>query len=499
MKDDNRTGLGRGSLNNWSEKGNINYVLRPGYEVAYAEHDDIQYDGILLCRDRSNLGFTEEELESSMNPQPEMVRLHFELVDNMCKEAPEGPWVDEATSKALKRYGNVIVGDSISRDVIVPASMSLHALHYVIQQCFGWQNAHLHAYQLPEAQFKALTSSGVKDWTRLVGLLLRSPLMDEQEQFWDDDYETGSFKTYLRKKYKWPQADLCGGETYRYCKRDMKALADRIGKAKFTVEWADIDGEETVISCYAARDRNGKMAKRPGFMSVDRVTRTETMPFTDLPARALVYLFEADTKALLERLPIGEILAFGKDGLVSDGHALDIGEYYCKSCNQFINDVDAANETEDGLRFMDDDDGDDDGDGDGDGDDDGEDAGWEEAMYSPQPHIPPVADHIFYNYDFGDDWCVRISGSHNCVDLVKQGRVKQENIDEALQQYIKKGLPTCIARDGLNVMDDVGGLGGFIEFLETVNGTDESEKESMLEWAAGMGWSKRKVAPKNVL
>lgn len=120
-------------------------------------------------------------------------------------------------------------------------------------------------------------------------------------------------------------------------------------------------------------------------------------------------------------------------------------------------------------------------------------------MYAPQPHIPPVADHILYNYDFGDDWCVRISGSHNCVDLVKQGRVKQEEIDEALKLYIKKGLPSCIARDGVNVMDDVGGLGGFIEFLKTINGEDEDEKVSMKEWASGMGWSKRKVTPKNVL
>jgi len=255
------------------------------------------------------------------------------------------------------------------------------------------------------------------------------------------------------------------------------------------VDWArDSHGNrgEPVIACYPTRNENGMSSKRPGYISEDSVTKTETMMFSDLPVRALVYLFEDDTQALLERLPIGSILAFGKDGLESDGYPLAVGEYCCKSCEQFMADVDSVN---DSLITE----------GADDGDKDNEYARWKEAMYSPQPYIPPVADHIFYNYDFGDDWCVRIPGSHNCVDMVKQGRVKQEEIDDALKLYIKKGFPSCIARDGVNVIDDVGGVGGFVEFLETINGEDESEKESMLEWASGMGWSKRKVSPKNVL
>ena len=471
-------------------KGNNHYVLRPGYNVTQVEPDELQYEGLLLTRDCEQIGLPQEELQSSKISQPEMVRLHLELADRYRSEATKGPWIDAKEANVLKRYGNVAFGSTISRDVIVPANMSLHALHYVIQQCYGWQNSHLHSYKLPEKSFDALTVGGVNDWIRLVGLLLRSPLMDENAQFWDDDYETGSFKTYLRKKYKWPQADLCGGETYRFCKRDVETLIERLGAEAFNVDWAknaNDNDEDIVIACYPARNENGISSKRPGYISDDRVTKTETMMFSDLPARALVYLFEDDTQALLERLPIGSILAFGKDGLLSNGYPLAVGEYCCKSCDQFMADVDTVNNS---LTIEGADD---------DNDEDDENARWKEAMYTPQPHIPPVADHIFYNYDFGDDWCVRISGSHNCVDLVKQGRVKQEEIDDALKLYIKKGLPSCIARDGVNVMDDVGGLGGFAEFLETINGEDEDEKVSMKEWASGMGWSKRKVAPKNVL
>ena len=55
----------------------------------------------------------------------------------------------------LEKCGNV--KDGISRDVIVPSSITLHALHYLIQQLFGWQNSHLHHFTLPQTTFTMLT------------------------------------------------------------------------------------------------------------------------------------------------------------------------------------------------------------------------------------------------------------------------------------------------------------------------------------------------------
>ena len=56
-----------------------------------------------------------------------------------------------------------------------------------------------------------------------------------------------------------------------------------------------------------------------------------------------------------------------------------------------------------------------------------------------------------------------------------------------------------IARDGEMLVDDVGGLGGFAEFLEKIHpelkGMDPDEKEQakcekkeLLEWAKSLGW-----------
>lgn len=53
--------------------------------------------------------------------------------------------------------------------------------------------------------------------------------------------------------------------------------------------------------------------------------------------------------------------------------------------------------------------------------------------------------------------------------------------------------------DGLDVMDDVGGIYGYIEFLKTINGKDLEEKADMLTWAKGMGWTGRKKKPENIL
>ena len=55
----------------------------------------------------------------------------------------------------LNRYGKVKQG--IIREVLVPADITLHALHYVIQRAFGWQNSHLHQYLLPEEVFQKMT------------------------------------------------------------------------------------------------------------------------------------------------------------------------------------------------------------------------------------------------------------------------------------------------------------------------------------------------------
>ena len=57
-----------------------------------------------------------------------VLKLHLELVEDFGEEE----------LAVLRKYGKVERG--ISRDILVPAHMPLHNLHYAIQKAFGWQN-----------------------------------------------------------------------------------------------------------------------------------------------------------------------------------------------------------------------------------------------------------------------------------------------------------------------------------------------------------------------
>ena len=74
-----------------------------------------------------------------------------------------------------------------------------------------------------------------------------------------------------------------------------------------------------------------------------------------------------------------------------------------------------------------------------------------------------------------------------------------EELREVLAYVDAKEKPRCTAADGLNVVDDVGGIGGLQEMLSTLEGDEPEEKESMREWARGMGWTGRMSKPENIL
>ena len=52
----------------------------------------------------------------------------------------------------------------ITRDILVPADITLHALSYAIQRSFGWQNSHLHCFKFPAAVFQEMTGGKEEPW-----------------------------------------------------------------------------------------------------------------------------------------------------------------------------------------------------------------------------------------------------------------------------------------------------------------------------------------------
>jgi hypothetical protein len=72
-----------------------------------------------------------------------------------------------------------------------------------------------------------------------------------------------------------------------------------------------------------------------------------------------------------------------------------------------------------------------------------------------------------YDYDFGDGW------EHEVV------------IEELSWSYF--GLKFAVCIDGQNACppEDVGGTGGYVEFLEAISDPTHEEHESYLEWVGG--------------
>ena len=65
--------------------------------------------------------------------------------------------------------------------------------------------------------------------------------------------------------------------------------------------------------------------------------------------------------------------------------------------------------------------------------------------------------------------------------------------------------PLCVEKDGIELVDDAGGIYGFCEMLRTIHefhAEDEEEldkREEMLDWANMMGWTGRRIRPERTL
>ena len=115
---------------------------------------------------------------------------------------------------------------------------------------------------------------------------------------------------------------------------------------------------------------------------------------------------------------------------------------------------------------------------------------------------------LYYLYDFGDDWCIRITCEKRFLrkdGLSTHRYFDNNNIEivgdecDRLAEVDSKKYPLCIESDGVSLVEDPGGIYGFYEMLKTLAGDDPEEKRSMKEWAKGLGWTGRMCEPKKML
>ena len=64
-----------------------------------------------------------------------------------------------------------------------------------------------------------------------------------------------------------------------------------------------------------------------------------------------------------------------------------------------------------------------------------------------------------------------------------------------LEETVIGHRPVCIRKDGIELVDDVGGIRGFCDMLRTIYEADPDDEEAaderdvMLNWAEMMGWT----------
>ncbi|MBQ9274067.1 MAG: hypothetical protein IJ228_04575 [Succinivibrio sp.] len=375
---------------------------------------------------------------------PAALALHVELLDTNItgQEAPwqEFVWApDQKDIDALRNFGKV--KSAISREVIVPGDITLHALHFVLQGLFGWRHSHLHNFQLPPEVLYDLTLEGsLSAQTQLYGLLFSWP---DQERYYDDDYAGQSERAWYRSKYRGPYRSAISpktGLTWNRYREQRSSLADRL----FSVDQVGITasriikdnsrkGEWKSLSIpYVAADLDDDFYWR---VTDEHLRLLEENVLCDL-------LLKPGQKALSGSEWLARMLVLNNP-LLSECY-----EPFTLPC-----------------------------------------APW--LLYQ-------------YDYGDNWRVAITCTESYRLdkenVLSTATGRELDATEQEAVLQVAHQHLPRCTAADGSMVMDDVFGVGGFCRFLRCIHPEITGEKHPDLsltelrDWAYLQGWKEKMPA-----
>lgn len=419
-----------------------------------------------------------DKIEAEKKRIPTALELHLEL--NM-------EYVSDEEREILKKYGRMT--NSISRDFIVPGTMTLHGLHYAIMKAFGWQNSHLHSYVPLDDEFEKMTDGGqVKEWTRQVGMYFRFPGENFEDLYWDDDYEEDmSIKSWLKSKYKGPYVYYGIGEHYLAAQLEV----EQFRKKYPVIQKKSTDQREWGVYFEGTCE---EMIERPMIWNVLK-TPAEKTDWNSWRAEKEMSLkrVEGGRKAALKKYvklnrELENAAGRARKYFTEDG-------CFSEEAIPFIKEVEKL-DSELGAWFADN---------------------------NPEP-IPALS-ALIYRYDYGDGWEVKITCTNAWYDRSSYARDEDGNMCRDKNGFIqekalyfdafgeevngdflaqlkdieKKQKPVCIAWDGMSLVDDVGGIHGFCHFLEIINGNDPESKKFYKTWAKSLGWTGKMPKPENIL
>lgn len=438
---------------------------------------------------------------------PSVLKLRFELVN------------EDGSCLSLSREEKAVLGkyakmkEGFIREAIVPSGMSLNALNYMIQRLYGWQNSHLHRFTLTKDAFNAITEQGdIKAWERLCGVLFRFPNEDYADQYCADDYDgTQSFKTWLKNKYSGTELPFLVGDTYfdnQLQVEDLEKMRQNHAAMKKATTMDELrravdiggDGEDLVerLNLYELLCPEYVTVFVDEWLSnVEAETRNKQAIMVQCESLGAEYmaLVEGMSELRKRRITQTEMEQIVRDGFRLTGIPKSPVEQMYADNKKEIDCLESN---------------------------------CCKILSAFEPKILPLTDTLLYQYDFGDGWCVKITcldgyyindsldhpnedGSVVCIaddkkaiedwDLFDCREHKKITGDHAdlLRKVVSKKAPVCVYADGLALLDDVGGVGGFVEMLKTLHGDDKEEAESMREWASDQGWFGRSVKAERML
>lgn len=462
--------------------------------------------------------------------------LHAEMVypkydpDEDCEDIFEGEKDQDVLRALLKTKGG------ISRDLIVPGNMSLHQLSYALQKAFGFQNSHLHHFSLPKRLLRQLTGDRTGNWVEMCGIYLHAPVAEDfNDLYWDDDYREGkSPNVWMKSKYTGDPADYAVGETYidtlRLMDEEKEWVQEQMEREKDSsypgYEELPLDVHEHEYYPEGNLNRVLERLKIGEIMGTESIREAETEAWQEklreknrtarnyLEACRGTYAFQSLTEGLdtlrelrTERDRLEHVMWMRRNGIREDAGGRP---------EELLEEVDRGiMELEHQLG---------------------------NAMHAFDPPAEPITDTFYYHYDYGDDWLIRITcdaiytrwdeiqeidtkpeiifekavknnGLQNTEMEAKirsfvlqrdfcneydymdtEGNRTDDTVRSALIHAELKKAPVCIAAEGLPPVEDVGGIGGFFDFLRTIHGEDAEEAARMRKWARGNGW--KEVVPK---
>ena len=373
--------------------------------------------------------------------RPVALKLHLEMNLDGCSAQER---------EVLRRYGKM--QEAISRDIIVPADMTLHSLHYVIQKLFGWRNAHLHHYEFPKKVFEELTQGNFGKWCSLAGVYFRFPDAELDDLFWDDDYEPNmSVKSWLKSKYKGPYVYGGLGDYYYENQAKIQQLKKELPSFEVRPSFQDYMKYKGNLSALKQKT----VALEDATIEEVRNSIEFGGDFTHLLERLTLmdFLYLPDDDYFLD--PLEERIEFLENDLANS----------IKTWNSVLANIDEEYETFCLIAAL------------------------------STTRMQAITDRLHYFYDYGDDWevTIELSKAYYAEELSEE---EKKELEAVLHSY----APVCMEADGLPVLDDVGGIHGYADFLLAIHREDdETERDSIRGWARTQGWTGRTIKPKNML